>query len=264
MKKLAIILVCLATLLAGCHKDETPTWRLLTDPSTEHTKLSADELCSAYAAVTANFWQMEAGQWQLTIIEAPKFAVAIYIADQTYEFSANTLDDLRTALSKYPCANRLDEILDAEPYVWYANTGVQNPDSNGWGMKKVLDYNLPWPALATDTGDSWWMDDASFQVSNISTKEDATADLEEMVEILESSDVNSATILYYEDGAYQALAFCVDGMWDISIARYDSKGSIYLCTVGQQDFEYIKELADHYSMRLGVEALEVSTPYYSK
>ena len=264
MKRAIILLACLAILLAGCEQKAAQTWRIETDPSTEHTLLSADELCSAYAAVTANFWQMEAGQWQLTIIEAPKFVVAIYIADQTYEISANNMDELKQALQEYPCKDRLDEILAEDPYIWYANTGAESPDGDGWGTKQVLGYELPWPAIATDFGTGWSMDDVSFQVTNISTQDDAEQDLKDMAQTLTENDVEQATILYYQDSTYQGLAFQLNGVWDISLARFDSNGSIYLSLVGQEDFEYAKELAARYSMKLGMEALEVSEPYYIK
>lgn len=264
MKKTVALLAVLAIILAGCQQKPAPTWRIATDPSTEHTQLSADELCSAYAAVTANFWQREAGQWQLTIIEAPKFAVAIYIADQTYEISANSLEELKQALQEYPCKDRLEDILAEDPYVWYANTGVESPDADGWGTKQVLGYELPWPVLATDRGEGWIMDDASFQVTNISTQDDAEQDLKDMAQTLEDNNVEHATILYYQDSTYQGLAFKLDDVWDISLARFDSNGSIYLSLVGQEDFEYAKELAARYSMKLGMEALGVSEPYYSK
>lgn len=264
MKRLIVLALCLALALSGCKQEAVPTWRVETDQSSEHTTLTPDELCSSYAAVTANFWQREAGQWQLSIIEAPKFAVAIYIADQTYEISAYTLDELKQALQKYPCKDSLDEILAEEPYVWYANTGVENPDADGWGTKVVLGYELPWPALATDQGTSWVMDDASFQVTNISTQDDAIQDLKDMAQTLDNTEIEHAAILYYQDSTYQGLAFCLDGIWDISLARFDSNGSIYLSLVGQTDFEYAKELAERYSMKIGMEALEVSDPYYTK
>ncbi len=85
-----------------------------------------------------------------------------------------------------------------------------------------------------------------------------------MAQTLEDSELESATILYYQDTTYQGLAFEVDGKWDISLARFDNMGSIYLSVVQQPDFTYALELAERYSMKVGMQALEVVEPYYSR
>ncbi len=264
MKRILTFALAMVLVLSACSSKEEKTWTVVTAPDTDHTTLSADELCSAYAGKQAKFWQREAGQWQLSIIEAPDWAVAIYIADQTYEITAPSLDELKKALQEYPCGEKLDEILAEEPYYWFANTGVENPDSDGWGVKEVLGYTLPWPATATDTGDGWRNDYASFRVTNILTQDDASEDLKAMAQTLEDSELESATILYYQDTTYQGLAFEVDGKWDISLARFDNMGSIYLSVVQQPDFTYALELAERYSMKVGMQALEVVEPYYSR
>lgn len=264
MKKYIVCTLALLLCLSACHKAPTGSWVVGTEPSTEHTDMSPAELCASYAAVQAKFWQREAGQWQLSIIEAPEFVVAIYIADQTYEIKALTMDDMKAALSEYPCSSEVEGILAEEPYLWFANTNVVNPDEDGWGTKKVLTYELPWPAKATDDGTGWHTDDVSFQVTSVSNQDSAEEDLKAMVETLEQSDVPSASILYYQDSTYQGLAFCLDGLWDISLARFDNEGSIYLALVQQPDFDKALELADRYSMKMGMQALEVVEPYYSK
>ncbi len=263
MKRIIALLLVVTLWLSACTKAEEP-WSVVTAPDTDHTALTADELCAAYAGVQARFWQREAGQWQLSIIEAPDWVVAIYIADQTYEITAPDMETMKQALQKYPCGKQVDEILAEEPYLWFANTGVEDPDEDGWGTKEVFGYTLPWPATATDDGEGWHMDDVSFQVTNISVQDDAEEDLKAMAQTLDESGYEDATILYYQDSTYQGLAFKLNGLWDISLARFDTQGSIYLSLVEQASFDYAIELAERYSMQVGMKALEVVEPYYSK
>lgn len=269
MKKLIPILLIIAILLSGCKNDAdaSDNWDLTIYESATHLDTSTDEardaICATYTNVAAQMWSYEAGDWQLTIIQNMDFVTGIYVEDKTYVVSADNIDDLKSALKQYDCYKQINSILGNSPYNYVAHSEVVSPDETGWGTRVVYDYELDWPENATSTSYSWQTDDVTFQVSQYGkVEEDTDAELQGMINDMLEQNIEGIIIWYYETEKYQALAWLYHDRYDISLARYDSRGSLYLTLAQQTNISKAQSLADRYDMREAIDALFTSEPYF--
>lgn len=262
MKRLTILAMVLFFLLTACSNavEEQKPWTVDTYDTSVRMDTDLSIVAASYTNVSADVWQWENELWQLSVIITPAFSTAIYVADVTTIVQADTIEDVLNGLDEIGMRDNAEILLRADPYHYVAVSDVQNV-VDGWGTREVGPYILPWPENATSTANTWQTDDTTFVVVEGAVLEEATEQIEGMLQLLQEDEVVGANLWYVEGADWQGLAWELMDTFYVSVAQYDDWGMKSIMSV-QSDITELEAVTERYGLSELLNALLTSEPLY--